>query len=205
MAWFTTEQPALLAAVRHCEVSKLDTYIWQFAWTLTTFLTRRGPWTELVWAWESALRAAERLGDPLMRADAHLHLAQVNTHLHHYDQAVGHFRRALKLYQANGNSAGAGHTSYGMALLIERQGKPAVALRHARKAYAHFVAAGDLPGQAKALNGIAWCHIQLGHSGQALADGERALALFRSLGDEHGQADTLDTMGYARHCRGEHG
>src|SRR5262249_29647381 len=46
--WFTVEPPVLLAAVEHAAGTGFDTRTWQLAWTLVTFLDRRGHWHD--WA-----------------------------------------------------------------------------------------------------------------------------------------------------------
>ena len=55
--WFTTERPVLLAAVDHAAITGFDTHTWQLAWTLQTFLHRRGHWRAAV---EVAIVSCER-------------------------------------------------------------------------------------------------------------------------------------------------
>jgi hypothetical protein len=45
--WFTTEHTVLLAAVDYAATTGLDTYTWQLARTLRTFLDLRGHWDDL--------------------------------------------------------------------------------------------------------------------------------------------------------------
>src|SRR5207248_3480468 len=64
MAWFTAEHPVLLAAIDHAAATGFDTHTWQLAWTLTTFLYRRGRWHDWVVTLRAAIATADRLADP---------------------------------------------------------------------------------------------------------------------------------------------
>jgi tetratricopeptide (TPR) repeat protein len=204
LAWFCAEQPVLRETLRLAIAAKRDLYVWQFTWSMTTFLTRRGPWHDLIWAWQSALQAAIRLDDRLMIADAHRHLAQATMEPGHFDEALKHSGLALNLYSTIKHAAGKGHTQYGLATLRDRQGRPAASLRHVQMAYSHFLEAGHQHGQAKALNGIGWCESVLGDHQAALVHGEKALALLTELDDDHGRADTWDTLGHIHHRLGRY-
>ena len=204
MEWFTAEMPTLIAAVRLAISSTRDTHTWHLAWSLTTFLTRRGPWHGLIWAWHSALQAAERLHDPLMQADAHRHLTQGHTEQGNFGLARKHGSLALDLYAGLNHHPGSGHTHYALAILCDRQAEPTASLQHALTAYSHFVAAEHRSGQATALNGIGWCKALLGDFEGAFADCRQALSLMKQLGDEHGLADTWDTLGLVHHRVGQH-
>src|SRR5262249_35587474 len=75
--WFAVEHPVLLAAIDQAAATGFDTHIWQLAWTMRTFLDRRGHWHDKVAVGRAALAAAYRLADPTVQARAHYDLAWV--------------------------------------------------------------------------------------------------------------------------------
>src|SRR5262249_33256463 len=72
--WFTVEHPVLLAAVEHAAGTGFDTHSWQLAWTLVTFLDRRGHWHDWAATGRAAVAAAHRLADRTKQAYAHRNL-----------------------------------------------------------------------------------------------------------------------------------
>jgi tetratricopeptide (TPR) repeat protein len=197
--WFGMEHPVLLATVDHAAATGLDCHTWQLAWTLTTFLRRRGLWHDWAAVQRAALAAAQRLGDPTAQAQAHRGLADAYTRLRRYDDAHAHGRHALDLYAKAGDLAWQAHTHSSLAFMWERQGRHREALDHARQALELSRAGGHRIGQARALSMIGWLHTQLGDHQQAITTCHQALALLQEIDDRHGQADAWDSLGYAHH------
>jgi tetratricopeptide (TPR) repeat protein len=204
MAWLTVEHPVLLAALRQAAEAGFDTHSWQLAWTLYTFLARRGHWHDLTTAWQIALHAARRLDDPAAQAHAHRNLAHAHLRLGRYPGAHTHLGHALDLYARAGDRVGQGHTHEAIAMLCEREGRPEQALDHAQQALTLSRAAGHRRGQANALNAVGWCHTVLGDHQQALICCQHALTLHQELGNRWGEAGTWDSLGYAHHYLGNH-
>jgi tetratricopeptide (TPR) repeat protein len=201
-AWFDAEHAVLLAAVRG--IDGFDTHTWQLAWTLTTYLGRRGRWRDLAEANAIGLAAARRLGDPVGQIHAHRGLGRAYTLLGRYDDAHDHLRRALELSEEIRDRTGSADISLALSWVLDLQDRHREALGHSRRAYDRFVAAGDRLGQARALNSIGWLHALLGEHRQAIADCQRALAVLQDLGDRHGEAATWDSLGFAQHRLGEY-
>jgi DNA-binding SARP family transcriptional activator/tetratricopeptide (TPR) repeat protein len=204
LAWFATEHRSLLAALRLAVDARLDSHAWQLAWTLDTFLDRQGHWHDLAAAWQAAVPAAQRLGDPVARADAHRFLGYANTRLDRHSDANTHLSHALDLYTQAADRVGQARTHDQFNYLWERLGRPEKALDHAGRALALYQAAGHRRGQARALNAVGWLHAVLGDYTRALTHCEQALALHRQLGDRVGEAATWDSLGYAHHHLGDH-
>ncbi len=203
MAWLAAERPVLLAAVRQAAGSGFDTHTWQLAWTLDTFLDRQGHWHDLTAAWQAALDAARRFGDPTSQAYACRYLAYAHTRLGRYQDAHTHLRRALHLYALAGDCLGQAHTHHNLGLVWGRRGRPDQALGHAQQALALFRAADHRRGQALALNAVGCYHVLLGDHPQALTCCQQALTLFQQVGDRGGEASTWDSLGYAHHHLGQ--
>ncbi|MGE5826836.1 MAG: AfsR/SARP family transcriptional regulator [Micromonosporaceae bacterium] len=202
--WFTAEHQVLLAAVAHAAATGIDTHTWQLAWTVTTFLTRRGHWHDQVAVGQAAIAAAQRLADPTALIRAHRSLAYAYTRLGRFDDAHTQLHQALDPATRTGDQTQQAWIHSSLANLWEQRGQPAQALPHARQALRLFQAAAHQGGQAHALNMVGWCHTRLGQHEQALTYCQQALTQYQRLGDRHGQANTWDSLGHAHHHLGQH-
>jgi tetratricopeptide (TPR) repeat protein/DNA-binding XRE family transcriptional regulator len=204
LEWFTTEHAVLLATVDHATATGLDTHTWQLAWTLWTFLDRRGHWHDYAAIQHAAVAAAGRLADPPVQALAHRYLAGAYIRLGLFNDAHTQLRHALDLATRAGDPAGQANTHHTLAYVWERQGHPVEALDHARQALDLYRAAGHQVGQAQTLNAVGWLHALLGDHRQALTHCQHALTLHQELDNRDGQAATWDSIGYAHHHLGQH-
>jgi len=209
LAWFSTEHPVLLAAITQAADAGLDTHTWQLAWTLDTFLHRRGHWHDLAATQRAALAAARRLADPSAQALAHRLLARAYMHLNRDDDAHTQLRHALDLSGQTGDRVGQARAHMSIHMVLERQGRHAQALHagalyaealdHVHRALDLFRAAGHRDGQATALNAVGWLHAVLGDHQQALTCCQQALTMLQELGNRFIEAATWDSLGYVHH------
>jgi tetratricopeptide (TPR) repeat protein len=204
VAWFTTGHGVLLAAVQHATDAGYDTHAWQLAWTVATYLERRGHWYDWAATGRAAVAAAERLREPAIQARSHRSLGFAYTRLGRLDDADGELRRALELYRAVGDTTGQAHTHQLFNMLAERSGRPAGCLEHALLALELYQTAGHRHGQAQAMNNVGWAYGLLGKFEQTLAYCRRALPLLQELGNRDGEANTWDSLGYAHHHLGQY-
>ncbi|MEV4512260.1 BTAD domain-containing putative transcriptional regulator [Dactylosporangium sp. NPDC049525] len=204
LAWFTTEHGTLLAAVRLAADAGLDACCWQLAWTLTTYLLRRGLWDEHTWAQQAGLAAARRLDDPVGHANAVLGLALGYARAGRFDDARPHFLHALDLFGDLGDYTSQARILDGLAWTAEKAKRPAEALSFALRAADLFRLAGNESGQAVALNTVGWCHAMLGNYDEALAYCSQALTELQKMGNLHGVAPTWHSIGYVHHQLGDH-
>jgi DNA-binding SARP family transcriptional activator/tetratricopeptide (TPR) repeat protein len=204
LAWFITEYPTLLAAVRQAAASGFDEYTWQLAGTMAEFFERRGLWHDWLSVLAAALRAAERLDDPRALAYSHRGLGRANHWLGHYEVADRHHRAALAHFTALGDPFGQARVWHSLGRLAELQGKLEEALAYTQNGLELFQAAGDRPGVAKALNGVGWYYCLLGDYHQALRYCSEALAMVQEIGDRRVEANTWDSLGYAHHQAGDY-
>jgi DNA-binding SARP family transcriptional activator/Tfp pilus assembly protein PilF len=205
LAWFTSEHAVLLAALRYAADHGCDVHAWQLAWTLTSYLDRRGHWRDAATTQQLALRCATRLGDPYAQAVSHGCLAYAYIRLSLHEEASDHLVAALTRYEQLGDHAGQAHAHRTMTWVLDQQGRYRQALPHAQQAFELFGVAGHPSGQARALNAMGWFHTQLGEYEEGLRFCHRALDLHRAIDDRFGQADTLDSIGRTHHQLGQHG
>jgi DNA-binding SARP family transcriptional activator len=204
MAWLAAERQVLLAVLSLAVQAGLDRQAWQLAWSLDTFLDRRGHWHDRIAVWETVLPGTERLGEPGAAALLHARLAVGNSRLGQLDAAYAHLPRALDLYAQTGDLVGQAHTNRHYAYLAGRQDDPARALEYAKRALALFEAAGDVRGQAIVLNSVGWYSALAGDYHAAVHHCERSLALLRRLDNRDPMAATLDSLGFAHQRLGHH-
>jgi DNA-binding SARP family transcriptional activator/Tfp pilus assembly protein PilF len=204
VAWFTSGQAVLTAAVSLAASAELDVHAWQLAWILAGFLDRRGYWQEQLAAGNAALASARRAADPTGQAYAHRLLARANTRLGHFEDAYQQLDAALAIYRQLGDQVGQAQIHRNLGQVCERHHRPADALHHVRQAYELYRVAGHKPGQAHALNAIGFCQVLLGQYGEAVGSCREALTLHQALDDREGQAATWDSLGYAYHHLGQH-
>lgn len=203
LAWFTAEHPTLVAAVAQA-AGRCDGHAWRLAWTLTTFVGRRGHWHDWITCQQTALQAAHRSADPSWQALSHRELGRGYARLGSLDDADRHYRQAIALYCRLGDDSGRAHTHVNLSRASEMRGDPRGALRHAEEALRLFQVTGNQVGQARALNNVGWFCGLLGRHQDALAHCQRALAVHQRLGDQPGQAATWDSLGYAHYHLGHY-
>ncbi len=203
-AWFTTEHPGMLALIRWAAETGFDTHAWQLAWTLTTYLNRRGRWHDWADTHETALAAAQRLVDWPAQAFAHRSLGRAYARIGRDGEALHHFQRALDLFDTLGDPVGQARTHIALSWLYERQGRPGQALTHDRHALALYREAGHKVGITASLNNIGWHQAHLGQYAEALLSCQQALVLHQEIDSRHSEADTLASIGYIYHRQGDY-
>ena len=204
LRWFATEHRVLLAAIDGAAAAGRATHAWQLAWTLTSFLHRRGHWDDWLRCNRTALRAAERQADRTGQAHTHYGLSAAYTMLNRIDDAHAHSLRALELYGGLGDRAGQAQVHLTIGFQLGRRGDYPEALRHTERALDLYRATSRMTGQANALNNVGWYCLQLGKYQDAISHGRAALALQENLGNVAGAAATWDSVGYAHHHLGQH-
>jgi tetratricopeptide (TPR) repeat protein len=197
LAWFTAEQQVLLAAVDQAARAGLDAHTWQLAWALSTFLLRRGLWTEQVNLQHTALEAARRLGDAVGQGHTLCSLATGYLLLGRLDHAEMYYRQEQQVAAATGDRTVQARACAGLVKVAEQRGDFPGALSLAHQALDLYRDSGSQVGQANALNGIGWLHTLLGDHHQALACCRQALPLLQDVGYRDSEANTWDSLGYA--------
>jgi DNA-binding SARP family transcriptional activator/tetratricopeptide (TPR) repeat protein len=203
-AWFAAERPTLLAIIQQAARMGFDAHSWQIAWALADDLFFRADWHGLTVAHRAALDAATRLGDPVGMAHAHRGLAGAATSVGQSDDAYGHLRQALSLFQQAGRSVDEAHILRNLGLVMRKAGRFTEALELLVRALELCQAAGSRPGYARTLNGIGSLRAMLGDYQQALIDCQQALCLFEDLDDIRAQGEALHVIGYCHHHSGHY-
>jgi DNA-binding SARP family transcriptional activator/tetratricopeptide (TPR) repeat protein len=201
--WITAEQEVLLSILDWAGAAGFDRQVWQLVWVLFPYLMRQGSPAQSISCLETALKAGERLGEPLLQARAHRGLGNMYLRAARDDDADRHFETALALYRGNGDLSGEAHVEMGLAAFREQQGRHPEALEHALRALDLHERLGDAGSHANALNSVACCYIQVGQHELAIDHGRQSLAAFREMKAPEAESAALDTIGDAHQQLGQ--
>ncbi|SDD70541.1 DNA-binding transcriptional activator of the SARP family [Glycomyces harbinensis] len=197
MDWLTAEQEVLVSILDWAADAGFDRQVWELVWVLVPFFDRLGNSAQCLSCMEAALKAGERLGEPLMQARAHRGLGNLHFRAAREADADRHLETALKLYRGDGDLVGEAHVEMALAAFREHQGRHPEALEHALRALELHERLGDAGSHANALNSVACCYVQVGQHDLALEHGRQALAAFRELKAPDAETAALDTIGEA--------
>ena len=203
-AWFETEYPVLVAAIRLAATAGWDDYTRQLPSALEEYFDRRGHRHDCLAAQHTALAAAQRREDRHGQAYAHYGLGRVFHWFGRFEEARTHLEQALNLFQELNEPVNTVHAHIDLSHILEHQNRFTDALRHAQLALSLPRATDNRRAQARALYFVGWHHALLGDYRQALEFCERALTLNREVGDRRGEGHTLNGIGYAHHGLGQY-
>ncbi|WP_433271446.1 BTAD domain-containing putative transcriptional regulator [Actinosynnema sp. CS-041913] len=204
LAWLDTELPHLLAAQHTAAVHRRHHVVYHLAFSLTTYLQRRGHRHDDLAVWRIALDAAEHLPDPTTRIFAHRYLGRAHIRLDQHEEAIAHLHQALALAEHHDDTVRQASSHQDLALAWEQRGDIRQALEHARHALDLFRTLDNPMGEAAALNGVGWFAAQLGDFDTARDHCQAALTLVRRHHAPDGEAATLDSLGFIDHRAGDH-
>jgi tetratricopeptide (TPR) repeat protein len=203
LAWFITEHACLLAIQRDVIDLAWDADIWQLAWVLDSFQSRRGHLHDNEASWEAALGAAERLADPTTLALVRRYYGRACARAGHTEVGVQQLRAALAHTAMADDLAGTAHTHYSLAWAWALHGDHEQGLTHATRALHLFQQLGNPMWEARLLTMVATYNARLGHYEAAPASCEHVLVLHRAHRDHGGEIDALDNLGFVAHHAGE--
>jgi tetratricopeptide (TPR) repeat protein/transcriptional regulator with XRE-family HTH domain len=204
LGWFAAERIVLIAAVHAAVAAGYDRHAYQLAWCMTDYLDWRGHWHDWATTQRAALRAAERLGDPVAQVLAHRGLAGASARQGDYDGSLTHLNRALELLDGAGSTADRAQIHLNLGTVNGRQQRHADAVRHDLQALELYRTAGDRAGEGDALGAVGWSYSLLGKHELAVNYCRQALAVHRELDNREGEAASLDSLGHAYHHLGRY-
>ncbi|WP_433119237.1 BTAD domain-containing putative transcriptional regulator [Micromonospora sp. CA-246542] len=202
MTWFDLEHSHLIEAQRLAVAHGWHRSVWQLARTLVTFHARRRHPSAVV-VWRAGAAAADREGEPEVRAMAYRFLGQACS-LSQLGESFDHLRTALRWAERVGDTAEQARAHYALNVSWYRRGELRYALKHADQALRLFQQLGEPVEEARALNAIGWLHAHLGQFEEGQEVCERALELIRRHHHPDVEADTVHTMGYLAQHTGRH-
>jgi DNA-binding SARP family transcriptional activator len=204
MAWLATEQPAIEAAVQLAVRYGLSTCAWQLAWTLSTFLLRRGLWSDQAQICQRALSAARRAGDQIGEAHCLQRLGVGYAKSGRVALGKPLLTDALRLFEILGDRPSQAVTHRTLLWIADRRERGEEMLAHSQRCYELFALTGHRSGQALALQDLGRAHAFLGRYDLAIEYCERALIMMREVGELAWEGAAWDTLGLTHHQRGDY-
>jgi tetratricopeptide (TPR) repeat protein len=201
-SWAEAEYLVLLEMVPLAAGTGFSGQAWQLAWSLETFLSRRGRWDELADLQQVALGAALRAGDLTGQAHARCGAGWTSVLQGRYEDGRADLDQAAGLFRRLGDRSGEARAVVRAGQAFWQQGRYDQAFASAQRALGLYRASGDRAGQAGALNNIAMYHLHRGDHERALDCCGQAMAVFRELGDRRSEASVLDSIGEVYHGLG---
>jgi DNA-binding SARP family transcriptional activator len=201
-AWLEREHSGLVYVVRAAADGGFASHAWQIAWSLATYLQRRGHWADWTGTQREALRAAEAAGDRLGQIHAHRALGRATARFGDMEAAEAHLTSALGLASLLGDRLAQARSLNDLAWVFEVSGRYEDALDSSSRALEFFRELQHALGQAEALNAVGWYLALCGDYPQALTHCQQALSLLQELGHRYGEAGAWDSLGYIHHLLG---
>lgn len=205
IAFLESERENLLPIVRYAEEHDQPAAACQLTYLLTSYFDVHGDWSERVVMCQHAVRAARRLGDPVLEAEMHRALGVAYRTTHQLSQALDSHHHALALLRPLGDEAGLAYVynNIGGAFVEMRRFTAAIeAYQTALRLHRHC---GNRAGAATAQRNLGYVHVRMGCADLSFAPLNAALATSRSIGLHRLEASTLNSLGEAHLQQLRHG
>jgi CHAT domain-containing protein/Tfp pilus assembly protein PilF len=141
--------------------------------------------------------AAAAEGAPRVQAQTNNHVGEVYYARGHLKTALGHFNKALEMWDAVGDRAGQALAHLNLGYTYSDSGDLPKAMESFRRALLLYRAVDDRRGEALSETAIGTIYSFLGEKQVALDSHKRAMEFFRAIGDRSGEAVTLNSIGRA--------
>jgi tetratricopeptide (TPR) repeat protein len=196
LEWWQAERLVLRSLVAYAaERRDLGGYCWQLAWAMGPLLVRGGLFHDYLAIQETAIAAAERLGDPLGQGIAHYGYAHACALLGQTGDSGAHLKQALDWFARAGDQVGAAASLDGLAQLLMQEGDYPQALERAKEALETRRVIGLPDGIAHSEHTLGSICARLGRHDEAARHCQRSLDLSRETGSRAHTADALSTLG----------
>jgi tetratricopeptide (TPR) repeat protein/transcriptional regulator with XRE-family HTH domain len=204
LAWARTERASLLACLDHATATGQHARVIALTAALAGLLRSDGPWAEAITRHQTAIQAAQHLGDRLGQAGALNDLGDIRRLTDDYPAANQAQEQALGIYQDLGDRLGQANALSDLALLgLATDNYPAAA-QALQQALGIYQDLGDRLGQAHALSDLGLLRLLTSDYPAAAQVLEQALGIYRDLGNRVGQANALNYLGDVRLVTGDY-
>jgi DNA-binding SARP family transcriptional activator/tetratricopeptide (TPR) repeat protein len=194
-AWLDAERACLTAIAEYAGQHGWPGHTTSIATTLVSYLDLGGHFADARAIHSQARAAARRTGDHGSEAVALCSLGIVELRQGRYQQASGHFHRALTLFGDVGDDNGRARAHNNLGLIDGHQGRHDRAFDHIERALDLHRQAHDRFGEARALSNLGICAGHLGRLEASADFHQRALVLCGQLGDHTGEGLSLSALG----------
>ncbi|XVV03261.1 BTAD domain-containing putative transcriptional regulator [Actinosynnema sp. CA-248983] len=189
--WLEAERENITAAVRHAADSGHDEHAWQIPYLLWSFLYHRGHIADWITTHETAMAAAERLGDDSARARVLTGLAGGYWASGRTEEALRCYLEGLALFERLGDHEVMAAVLTNISASLELMGRNEEALSFSERAVQAGRMSDNPVGLTYALRSVASVLHHLGRYEEAVERFEEALAISRELDGLHVEATCL--------------
>ncbi|WP_409182830.1 tetratricopeptide repeat protein [Amycolatopsis sp. VS8301801F10] len=201
--WMRVEAVNLLACADHAIRHGWQHQVVDLSACLAKFLYVAGPWDRALRLHDSAVRAAEHLGDEAARAHALNHLGSVQRRIGDYPAAAVSHASALESYTRLRDEAGQASALSQLGAVRRCLDNYPGAIEIFQRVLEMAIKLGDRSGEAHARNELGILYLVGGDYRAAVGSHEHALSIYEELGDLLGQADAWNELGVARRALGD--
>jgi tetratricopeptide (TPR) repeat protein/transcriptional regulator with XRE-family HTH domain len=204
LAWARAERANLFACLDHVTAAGQHARVIALTAGLSGLMFNDGPFAEALARYDTALRAAQRLGDRAAQANVLSELGGAQLTTGDYPGAVQRLEEALGIYRDLGDRYGQAHVLNDLGIVLKCLGDYPGAARALEESLSTRRQIGDQVGVACALTGIGGVGLMISDFRGAIQAFEEALGIYREIGDRFHQAEPLLCLGSARMVTGDY-
>jgi tetratricopeptide (TPR) repeat protein len=203
LAWMRAERAGLLACLDLAARAGQHDRVVALTAGLAVLLWRDGKWADAVNRHDTAVTAAQHLGDRLGEANALTDRGIVQRLTGDYPGAAQALENAHGIYRDLGDRLGEANALRELGSMQAMTGKDPDAAEALKNALDIYRDLGDRLGEANALRDLGALRWMTGQYPGAAKVLESALRIWRDTGNRHGQANTLTDLGGIRQLTGD--
>jgi tetratricopeptide (TPR) repeat protein len=204
LSWLDGERDNLVSVAAYAAGHGWAVQAGYFARVLSRHLEIGAHYGDAMALHDSALRAAQDVGDRFGQANAHLGLGTICYWLGRYDEAAEHYQQSATMFREDRDPNGEIRALTNLGIIYAQWGYHDKALNQYRQALDGFRELGDRNGEAMAMGWVGYELGLLGRFEEAFEHLERALAMFRDIGDRMREAEVLYDLGEVHRLRGRY-
>ncbi len=202
--WCESERLNLVSAIRSAEETGFPEIGWKLPAVLFSFFYVRNYSDDWVASYTIGSRVAARLSDREAESVMSHRLGVAHKEAGHFQEALAHFERALRLREEIGDRVGAATALSNIGLCVTGLGEPARAIDIFRESLRISEEVGDTWTRAWTLHNLGEAQVAAGRLPDALASGRESLRLADTLDDQIVQELALHQLGAAYHQSGDY-
>jgi tetratricopeptide (TPR) repeat protein len=197
MKWLESELRNLVAAAELAALLGDDTVVIALPLALRTLFELRAPGDEWLDMHLTGTEAAQRTGDRAAEADLHHGIARAYLSLGRSAEGIDGLRRALAIWQAQGNLTGQATARRNLSIAYYESGRLSDGIRECEQVAALARESGDLLSEGQALCDLGWMLQRVAQPAKAVVAASAALELGEHTGNEAVQAQAHHILGDA--------
>jgi tetratricopeptide (TPR) repeat protein len=203
--WVESECQALISAASSAYRHHLDETVINIVMRLASYfrVNQHAEWRDI---FDVALKAAERIDDPLLDVELLAATGQLYSAEHKWTEAISCFKKSLALISDLGGHPGEAGIRNSVASALSQSGNPREAIAYFKQALSLIRAESDERderSEGMVLHNIASLLIDLGHPAEAIDYLKQDLGICIRLGDRRGEGTTLNSIGHAHYDLGD--